>query len=172
MTTPDVAANLVIGIIGGVIASILTLWGDRWLHRATLKRRLSQIEGDYSIVTIVPQRNTSRERVTIKHIEGCHFSVTAKDGSTGNWEGHFIVREDFSDIAQGTYHYPGSSDWGQHELLIDRRAQTISVYGINRSRPGFMDPFSYTLTKRLSEEPNNTSEGICQPADGLAKPST
>jgi len=47
MTTPDVAANLVIGVIGGVIASILTLLGDRWLHRANLKRRLSQIEGDY-----------------------------------------------------------------------------------------------------------------------------
>lgn len=168
MTTPDVVANLAIGIIGGVIASILTLFGDRRLHRANLKRRLRQIEGDYSIVTIMPQRNTSKERVTIKHIEGCHFSVTTKNGSTGDWEGHFIVREDFSDIAQGIYRYPGSSDWGQHELLIDRQGQTISVYGINRSKPGFMDPFSYRLTKLSSKDPNNALHATSEPAPGAA----
>ena len=172
MTTPDAAANLTIGIIGGVIASILTLLGDRWLHRAILSRRLRQIKGDYTIATIVPECSTNRERITIKHIEGRLFSITAKNGPTGEWEGHFIVREDFSDAAHGCYRYPGSSDWGQHELLIDRRAQSISVYGVNRSKPGFMDPFSYTLTKLSSEKSNNTSKGICQPANGLSKSST
>ncbi len=158
MTTTDILVNLAIGIIGGVIASILTLMGDRWLHRVSLKRRLSLIAGDYTIATIAPVRDTSKERVTIRHIDGCHFSVTAKGGPTGDWEGHFIVREDFSDVAQGIYRYPGSTDWGQHELLMNRSTDTISVYGINRSKPGFIDPFSYTLVRLSSQKPNKVLE--------------
>jgi hypothetical protein len=58
------------------------------------------------------------------------------------------VREDFFDVAYGVYRYPGSTDWGQHELLFDPSSDSIFVYGVNRSKPGLMEPFSYTFVRR------------------------
>lgn len=157
MTTTDLLPNLAIGIGGGIIASVLTLVGDRRLHRWTINRRLKRIGGDYVITSIAPVRDTSAERVAIRHIDGCHFSITATGGPTGDWGGDFIVREDFFDVAHGVYRYPdstGSTDWGQHELLFDSSGDSISVYGVNRSKPGFIDPFSYTLIRRRPNAAN------------------
>lgn len=153
MATADMLANLAIGIIGGVIASVLTLLGDRWLDRAKVNRRLRRIAGDYAIVTIAPKRDTGAERVTIRHVDGRRFSITAVGGPTGDWTGDFIVREDFFDVGYGIYRYPGSTDWGQHELLFDRSSDSIFVYGVNRSKPGLMEPFSYTFVRRDGDEP-------------------
>ena len=152
MTTSDVLANVVIGIIGGIIASVLTLLGDRRLRRTAVNRRLRRIAGDYRIVTIAPARDTSAERVAIRHVDGRRFSIEAVGGPTGNWTGDFIVREDFFDVAYGIYRYPGSTDWGQHELLFDSSSDAIFVYGVNRSRPGLMEPFSYTFVRREANE--------------------
>lgn len=148
MTTPDVLVNLAIGIIGGIIASVLTLFGDRCLHRARVSRRLRRIAGDYAIVAIAPQRDTRAERVVIRQVDGRRFSIAAVGGPTGDWTGDFVVREDFFDVGYGIYRYPGSTDWGQHELLFDVSRDSIFVYGVNRSRPGLMEPFSYTFVRR------------------------
>jgi hypothetical protein len=148
MTTTDLIENSAICIIGGTIASVLTLIGDRWLHRATVNRRLRRIAGNYSITPIVPQRDTTTERVVIRQTDGPRFSITTTGGPTGNWNGHFIVREDFFDVAYGVYQYQGSTDWGQHELLFDSSSDSIFVYGINRSKPGLMEPFSFTFIRR------------------------
>jgi hypothetical protein len=156
MTTADFLLNSSIGIGGGVIASVLTLIGDRWLHRTRINRRLRRIAGDYRIQTIAPVRDTSAERVAIRHIKGCHFTITATNGPTGDWVGDLIVREDVFDLAHGVYRYPGSTDWGQHELLFDPSSDSIFVYGINRSKPGFIDPFSYTLV-RYSPDASNVA---------------
>lgn len=153
MTTPDILANLAIGIIGGIIASVLTLLGDRWLRRSTINRRLRRIAGDYTIVTIAPRRDTSAERVIIRQVDGRRFSITAVGGPTGDWAGDFVVREDFFDVGYGIYRYPGSTDWGQHELLFDGSSDSIFVYGVNRSRPGLMEPFSYTFVRRRVDKP-------------------
>lgn len=147
MTTADFLLNSGIGIGGGVIASVLTLIGDRWLHRTRINRRLRRIAGDYRIQTIAPVRDTGKERVVIRHIDGCHFSMIASDGPTGNWIADFVVREDFFAMAHGFYRYPGSTDWGQHDLLFDASSDSIYVYGINRSKPGFIEPFSYALVR-------------------------
>ncbi len=152
MTTPDVLANLAIGVIGGVIASVLTLLGDRWLHRATITYRLRRIAGDYGIVTLAPRRDTSAERVIIRQVGGRRFSITAVGGPTGDWAGDFVVREDFFDVGYGVYRYPHSTDWGQHELLFDESSDSIFVYGVNRSKPGLMEPFSYTFVRRHDGE--------------------
>ena len=154
MTTADFLLNSGIGIGGGIIASVLTLVGDRWLHRTSINRRLRRIAGDYTITPIAPARDTSAELVVIRHIDGCHFSISATSGSTGDWVGDFIVREDFFDAAHGVYRYPGSTDWGQHELLFDSSSDSIFVYGINRSKPGFIEPFSYTLVRHSPNAPN------------------
>ena len=154
MTTIELFQNLLIGIVGGVIASVLTLLGDRWLHRAAVNRRLRLIAGDYAIVTIAPQRDTSAERVIIRQVDGRRFSIVATGGPTGDWNGDFIVREDFFDVAHGVYRYPGSTDWGQHELLFDGSTDSIFVYGVNRSNPGLMEPFSFTFVRRSSNAPN------------------
>jgi hypothetical protein len=147
MTAPDLLQNFGIGIIGGVV----TLIGDRWLHRFKINRRLRRIAGEYAIVAIAPKRDTKLERVTIEHAGGLRFSIAASGGPTGNWAGDFIVREDFFDVAHGVYRYPGSTDWGQHELLFDSATDSIFVYGINRSKPGFMEPFSYNFVRRPSK---------------------
>jgi hypothetical protein len=151
MTTLELFQNLLVGIVGGVIASVLTLLGDRWLHRAAVNRRLRLIAGDYAIVTIAPQRDTTAERVTIRQVDGRRFSIVATGGPTGDWTGDFIVREDFFDVAHGVYRYPGSTDWGQHELLFDASTDSIFVYGVNRSKPGLMEPFSYTFMRCSSD---------------------
>ena len=147
--TVDIIINLSIGIVSGVIASILTLIGDRWLHSIYQKKHLCSIAGEYIINTIVPPGKIDKEQVTITHIKGCHFSITAKNGPTGDWIGRFIISEEYSDVAHGTYHYPSTSDWGQHEMLIDRSTDSIYVYGINRSKPGCINPFSYSLVRRV-----------------------
>lgn len=148
MTTPDILVNLAIGVIGGIIASVLTLLGDRWLHCATINRRLRRIAGDYTIVTIAPTRDTSTERVIIRQVDGRRFSIAAVGGPTSDWTGDFVVREDFFDVGYGIYRYPGSTDWDQHELLFDGSSDSIFVYGVNRSKPGLMEPFSYTFVRR------------------------
>ena len=154
MTTTDLLLNSVIGIGGGIIASVLTLVGDRWLHRRTINRRLRRFAGDYTIVSIAPPRDTSAERVVIRHADGCRFSITATGGPTGDWSGDFVVREDFFDVAHGVYRYPDSTDWGQHDLLFDKSTDSILVYGVNRSKPGVMDPFSFTFVRRRPNAPN------------------
>ena len=113
MTTTDLLLNSAIGIGGGIIASVLTLVGDRWLHRRTINRRLRRFAGDYRIVSIAPPRDTSAERVVIRHADGLRFSITATGGPTGDWSGDFVVREDFFDVAHGVYRYPDSTDWDQ-----------------------------------------------------------
>jgi len=152
MTTLEMLQNLAIGIFGGIIASILTLVGDRWLHRNAIEQRLRSIAGDYAITANTPPRDTSKERVAIRHIAGRRFSIAATDGPTGDWVGEFIVQEDSFDVAHGVYRYPGSTDWGQHEFLFDGFTDSIFVYGVNRSRPGLLEPFSFTLSRRVSDE--------------------
>jgi hypothetical protein len=153
----DLFANLAMGTFSGVVASVLTLIGDRWLHRTTLERRLRTIAGDYGVSANTPGRDTSGERVTIELVAGRRFSIMAAGGPTGDWRGHFIVHPDFLD-AHGVYRYLGSSDWGQHELLSDRVTDSILVYGVNRSKPGLLEPFSLLLSKVTSppsRSPNN-----------------
>lgn len=94
-------ANLIIGIISGIVASVLTLWGDRWRHNHDTEQRLRSIAGDYLITGNSAGRDTSKELVTINHDSGRRFNVAAKGGPTGDWEGFFIVREDFFDVAHG-----------------------------------------------------------------------
>lgn len=154
MTTVELVQNLTIGIIGGVIASVFTLLGDRLLHRAAVNSRLRRIAGEYSVSAIAPQRDTSRERVIIRHVDGRRFSISAADGPTGDWTGHFIVREDFFDVAHGVYQYPGTTDWGQHELLFDSSNDSILVYGVNRSKPGLLEPFSLSFVRLPSTNAN------------------
>jgi len=152
MITLELFQNLAIGIIGGIIASILTLIGDRWRHRNAIERRLHSIAGDYSITANTPQRDTREERVEIRLVAGRRFSITSTGGPTGNWGGHFIVHEDSLDVAHGVYRYPGSTDWGQHELLFDRSTESIFIYGVNRSQPGLWEPFSLILSRQASRE--------------------
>ena len=147
MTVIDLIQNFGIGIVGGVI----TLAGDRWLQRVRINRRLRPIAGEYAIVSIAPERDTKSERVTIEHVGGVRFAITASGGPTGNWTGEFGVREDFFDVAHGVYRYPGSTDWGQHELFFDSANDSIFVFGINRSKPGLMEPFSYSLVRKASK---------------------
>jgi hypothetical protein len=148
-----ITTALLLNIVGGIIASVLTLLGDRWLYRMRINRRLSRFAGDYTIVPIEPPRDTSAEQVVIRHVDGRRFSITATGGPTGNWSGDFVVRED-SDEAHGVYRYPGSADWGQHELLLDTSSDSILVYGINRSKPGLMEPFSFTFVRRRPNAAN------------------
>jgi hypothetical protein len=142
--------NLAIGIGGGVVASVLTLIGDRWIHRATTERRLRSIAGDYAVTAITPQRDTSKEIVAIRLMSGRRFSIAATGGPTGDWLGEFVVRADLFDVAHGVYRYPPSTDWGHHELLFDGATDSIYVYGVNRSKPGLMEPFSLVLSKQPS----------------------
>jgi hypothetical protein len=148
MTTTDLLLNAAINVVGGIVASVLTLFGHRQLHRRKINRRLSRFAGDYTIVSNTPPRDTSAERVTIQHVDGLRFTITATGGPTGDWDGNFVVSEDFLDVAHGFYRYPGSTDWGQHELLFHTSSDSIFVYGVNRSKPGLMDPFSFTFVRR------------------------
>ena len=152
MTTLELIQNLAIGIIGGVIASVLTLIGDRRLHRSTIEKRLRSIAGDYAITANTPQRETSKEKVEIRLVAGRRFSISANGGPTGNWVGHFIVSDESFSVAHGVYHYPGSTDWGQHEYMFDETTGSIFVYGVNRSKPGMFDPFSIVLSRIAKNE--------------------
>lgn len=152
MTTLELLQNLAIGIIGGVIASVLTLIGDRRLHRSTIEKRLRSIAGDYTIKANTPQRDTSKERVNIRLVAGRRFSISADGGPTGNWAGHFIVSDESFNVAHGIYHYLESTDWGQHEYMFDESTGSIFVYGVNRSKPGLFDPFSLVLSKIANNE--------------------
>jgi hypothetical protein len=149
-----ITTALLLNIVGGISASVLTLFGDRWVHRKKINRRLSRFAGDYRIVSIMPPRDTRDERVTIQHVDGLRFSITAAGGPIGNWIGNFVVSEEFFDVAHGVYRYPGSTDWGQHDLLFDKSTDSILVYGVNRSKPGLMDPFSFSLVRRRPNAPN------------------
>lgn len=166
METPELLLNLAIGIIGGVVASVLTLMGDRWLHRFSIERRLRRVAGNYIIVENSAKRDTSKERVTISHTGDRRFSVVATGGPTGNWSGFFIVREDFFEVAHGVYRYDNNSDWGQHEFLFDLTQSRIFVYGINRSRPGLIEPYSLLLERIGSGggPPNECAAGDDGPA--------
>jgi hypothetical protein len=86
-------------------------------------------------------------RIIIRHIDGCRFTISATKGPVGDWVGDFIVREDFFDLAHGVYRYSGKTDWGHLELLFDASSDSIFVYGINRSKPGLIEPYSYTLVR-------------------------
>jgi hypothetical protein len=156
MTTSDILLNSAIAIVCGIIASVLTLVGDRWLHRRKINRRLRRFAGDYKIVPIAPPRDATEERVVIRHVDGCRFSITATGGPTGDWSGDFVVREDFLDVAHGVYRYPGTTDWGHHDLLFNTSNDSIFVYGVNRSKPGLMYPFSYTFVRNRPNVANVT----------------
>lgn len=147
MTILELVQNFAIGIIGGVIASVLTLLGDRRLRRKAVEKRLSSIAGDYTMTANTPQRDTSEERFSIRLVAGRRFSIAANGGPTGNWVGHFVVSDESFHVAHGIYHYPGSTDWGQHEYLFDEATGAIFVYGVNRSKPGMFDPFSMVLSR-------------------------
>ncbi|MEO6024873.1 MAG: hypothetical protein ABIP64_17520, partial [Burkholderiales bacterium] len=133
-------------------ASVLTLLGDRRLHRHAIERRLRSISGDYTITANTPQRDTSKERIEIRLVSGRRFSITANGGPTGNWAGHFIVSDESLNVAHGIYQYPGSTDWGQHEYLLDEATGSLFVYGVNRSKPGMFDPFSIVLSRIATNE--------------------
>ena len=154
MTSTDLILNFAIGTGSGIIASVLTLIGDRWLQRVTINRHVRRIAGHYTIIPIAPQRDTSAERVVIQHVGGCRFSIAATGGPTGDWKGDFVVRDDFLDIAHGIYCYPDATDWGQHELLFDTSSDSIFAYGVNRSKPGLMEPFSFRLVRYQSNATN------------------
>ena len=152
MTTLELFQNLAIGIIGGVIASILTLLGDSWLRRTAIEKRLRSIAGDYTISANTPQRDTSKEKMEVRLVAGRKFSIAATGGPTGDWVGHFVVNDVSFNVAHGIYHYPGSTDWGQHEYLFDESTNSIFVYGVNRSKPGLFEPFSLILSKIAKDE--------------------
>ena len=152
MTNLELVQNLAIGIVGGVIASVLALLGDRQLHRRTIEKRLRSIAGDYAIIADTPRRDTSKERIEIRLIAGRRFSINASEGPVGDWSGRFIVSADSLNVAHGTYHYPGTTDWGQHEYFFDESTGSIFVYGVNRSKPGVFDPFSIVLSRRTGSE--------------------
>ncbi len=147
MTSLELLQNIAIGILGGVIASVLTLIGDRLLHRKAVEKRLRSIIGDYEITSNTPGRDTSKERIQIRLVAGRRFSITSNGGPTGTWVGHFIVSDESFVVAHGTYQYPGSTDWGKQEYMIDETAGSISVYGENRSKPGMFEPFTIVLSK-------------------------
>lgn len=160
-------ANLGIGILSGLIASVATLVGDRLWHRQSTESRLRTIAGTYRITGNSADRDTSRERITIEHAGSRRFHVTAAGGPTGDWEGYFSVSEDFFDVARGFYRYGPQADWGHHEYLFDREGR-IFVYGINRSKPGYMEPFSLTLERIGSEVPKPAQEQAA--GDDAAEP--
>jgi hypothetical protein len=152
MTILEVFLNLVIGIIGGAIASILVLVGNYWFHRKAIERRLGLIAGDYTITSNTRQYDTSKERVEIRLISERTFSISATGGPTGDWTGQFILHDESMNVAHGIYQYQGSTDWGQHEYLFNESTDSIFVYGVNRSKPGLIEPFSLVLSRSKSSE--------------------
>jgi hypothetical protein len=152
VTTLELIQNLAIRIVGGVIASVLTLLGDRRLHRNAIEKKLRTIVGDYTITAITPRRDTNKEKIKIRLVAGRRFSIAANGGPTGNWVGYFIVSDESFDVAHGIYHYPGGTDWGKHEYLFDGTTDSIFVYGVNRSNPGIFDPFSIVLSRVTKNE--------------------
>jgi hypothetical protein len=140
-------ANLFSNLIPGIIASVVTLILDRLLRRYVVARQLRTIAGNYKIINNFHNRNTSGEHISVKHKNARLFSISSTGGPVGEWTGFFTVHKDYFGFAQGTYHYVNSHDWGQHELLIDFQNSRLLVYGINRSKPGLIQPFSLVLER-------------------------
>jgi len=139
-------SNLVIGIIGSIVASIITLAVDRYLTRRKLERRVCAIAGVYRTVAVSPAIDTSNERVTITHMGWRRFRIESTGGPVGAWEGTFASSEDIPEYGIGIYKHPDAA-WGIQEFQFDPSSAKINVYGTNKDRAGAIKPFSYVLEK-------------------------
>lgn len=166
----NVGETTFFGILTGIIASVLTLLGERAIKIIARRNRLRKWEGKFHIVHNSLSKDTTLEEVTIAHKEGYEFSIGARKGPCGDWNGTFYVDTNCENLAHGAYRYSDRLDWGHHELLFDDANNQIQVYGINRSKPGTAVPFSTTYCRKQLDSAHN--KGVVSVAAEGAAPHT
>ena len=123
----DIISNLLIG----VVASVLTLLGDRFLRKQKLKNRFSPLAGKYAHYDLNDRPIESWE-TEIKYA-GANVLTTHGKSSDEEWEGQITMNENNPDIGAGVYRYIGKSDCGLHEIQIDTKQNIIFVHWTNTS---------------------------------------
>ena len=141
--------DILINLLVGLVASVLTLIGDRCLTRWWLERRIRWLTGKYRIVPASNSsgRKTDKETISIEHLHGRRFSIRSTGSGVGEWSGQFSIGEDHPEYGRGTYSHTGYVGWGNHEFQIQTDTGRILVSGDNRDRAGTVKQFSYILEK-------------------------
>ena len=140
-------SEIFLNLFIGLVASVATLIGDRFLARWKIERRVRRIAGNYRIEQNSSNRDTSNETITIEHIGERRFSIRSVGSSVGDWDGTFVISETNPEYGVGGYRHQSYQGWGNHEFQFEPQTHKIYVYGENKDRVGAITPFSYTLKK-------------------------
>ncbi|MEN6430576.1 MAG: hypothetical protein ABFC80_07030, partial [Coriobacteriales bacterium] len=103
----DWLVAFLIGVLSGVVASVIVLVVDRRRAEKLLRHRFESLQGDYEHVNLAgePVPNGSDVAMTtLRYVGNATFDVSA-DTRRGRWSGHIKMDPILPDHGTGTFTY-------------------------------------------------------------------
>lgn len=129
MTFESLLNNLVLGIVSGVIASIVVLLADRYWNNKKIKKSLKIIEGVYEHFdenrNLIPSCNSK-----FIYVKDGKFIIKTSTGY-GNWIGEVRFDKDILSTGAGTFKYENKDEAGFINLQMfnnNKNVIEIAVY--------------------------------------------
>ncbi len=130
----NLITSIIIGILTGLVASILTLIGHNYFIEHSLKKRFKYLEGEYE--HLVNNEIRQNSRTNIKYHKGAKLFLESKT-NYGNWNCLIKMDKDIINIGGGAFNYEWKDEGGFINIIL-RDENTIYI-------------FPYTLTHNVQK---------------------
>ncbi len=125
MTTEEVIANSVIGLVTGFATSVLTLMGDRWLRKCELRSLHKRMNGRYKLHPEGGLEATD-ELVNVQYIGDGNVRIEST-GPKYSWTSIIHMSDANPLHGEGVFNYDKKHDWGVHSLHYNTADGSIAV---------------------------------------------
>ena len=146
---PGWTHEIVVGVIGGLIGSIIWLLIVLAYQLRKYSSRYRCWEGKYLLCSVENRRMSENRYVLVKR-SGRGFIITCHypDGpNPEDWVSNIIMSEDIPYFGQGTYQHQNKLDCGIHQIQLNKKEGSIYVFFHNTSHG--MDTKGTYILRRL-----------------------
>jgi hypothetical protein len=127
--------NLLIGIIAGVLASVMTLAGDRKLRKRRLRKMYIRLEGEYEHLDIEGQRQADWITMMKYAGDGVLNTEAWSNQLARKWKGQIFMSEAIPSSGNGVWRHLDACECGLHQIQVDELHDQIFVYWRHTSDP-------------------------------------
>lgn len=107
--------SIILGIMTGVIASILTLFGHNFIIELRLRKMFKYLEGKYE--HLVGNEIKKNVLTNIKYIRGGKLYLDTKT-NYGNWNCRIRMDKDISNMGGGAFNYENKDEGGFMNIFV------------------------------------------------------